>query len=241
MTNSLEDRPELPFGLTDRDQIPNYFAWLAGLVRPHIRGRILDHGAGTGALSQALLQTGMAPLVALEPDPMLAGLLGRKFGTRADVEVFHGTIEDYAERAGTESLGAIVSSNVLEHIVDDDGCLRAMWRCIEPGGAVVVYVPARQELFGSLDEAVGHLRRYSRSGLAAKLARAGFDVEHLSYRNLVGVLPWLLAGRVLRKTALTSQNVKFFDRIVFPIGRHLEDLLRRPYGLSVLAVARKRR
>lgn len=234
------DAAELPFGLTHRDRIENYFAWLAGLFAPHFRGTVLDHGAGTGALSDALLAAGVGPLIALEPDPTLCGVLEAKYRDQPRLRVFPGTLDEYLKAAGAESLDAIVSSNVLEHVADDEGCLRTMWRCLRPGGALGLYLPARPELFGSLDEAVGHLRRYSRSELSRKLVTAGFDVEHVSYRNLFGVLPWLVAGRVLRRTAVGSQSLSLYDRVIFPIGRRVEDALRHPYGLNVLALARRR-
>jgi SAM-dependent methyltransferase len=230
-------RGELPFCLDTRDEITNYFAWQASLFARHLGGRVVDHGAGTGSLTAAVLARGVDSLVALEPDPELVALLERRFSKNPEVQVVSGTVADYLASAGPTSVDCIVSSNVLEHIDDDRACLSAMWQLLRPGGALGLYLPARPELFGSLDTAVGHCRRYTRTDLGEKLGRAGFRVEHLSYRNLVGVLPWLVTGRIWRRQRIGRGSLRLFDKLVFPLARRLEDLAPPPYGLNLVAIA----
>jgi SAM-dependent methyltransferase len=230
---------ELPFGMTNRLEARNYFAWQAEMFRAWARGVVIDHGAGTGGLSAAMLDLGVARLIAIEPDPQLAALLRETFGARSDVQVMETTLEDYASCSDATQVDLIVSSNVLEHIEDDEGCLRTMFRIVRPGGAIGLYVPARQELFGSLDARVGHLRRYDRAGLAAKVTRAGFVVQRASYRNLVGVLPWLIAGRVLRRRTIGGGSIKLYDRIVLPVFRRIENHFDFRYGLNLVVIGKK--
>jgi SAM-dependent methyltransferase len=229
-------RAELPMGMHNRDEIRNYFAWQAALFEPVARGTIIDHGAGTGGLSTALLGAGHHDVVSVEPDPQLGDVLNEKFG--AD-RVFLGTLDDYLAKHGPASVDTIVSSNVLEHIADDVGCLQVMHELLRPGGCVGLYLPARPELFGSLDRMVGHHRRYTKPELGGKLERAGFHVERVSYRNLVAVLPWLIAGRVLKVDKLGDGSLKLFDRVVFPAARWLEDRVPPFYGLNLVAIASK--
>jgi predicted RNA methylase len=110
-------RAELPMGMHNRDEIRNYFAWQAALFEPIARGTIIDHGAGTGGLSTALLGAGHRDVVSVEPDPQLVDVLNDKFGPE---RVFSGTLDDYLAKHGNASVDTIVSSNVLEHIADDD-------------------------------------------------------------------------------------------------------------------------
>jgi SAM-dependent methyltransferase len=228
----------LPHGLSGRDDQRAYFDWIAGLFGDALSGEVLDHGAGTGILTERLL--GRATHVfALEPDELLAARLARRFAANPSVTILAGTIETYLESCGSGKLDAIVSSNVLEHLVDDVGCLRRLHEALRPGGALAVYVPARGELFGSLDEAVGHQRRYSRSLLHSRLEEAGFFVEWARYGNLVGVVPWLVTGQLLRRTAIEPTSLRLFDRWIFPTAARLEALLRIPYGLNVAALARR--
>ncbi|MEO8702107.1 MAG: methyltransferase [Kofleriaceae bacterium] len=230
-------RRELPFGMATRDEVTNYFDWQVSLFRDIARGTIIDHGAGTGGLSHALLAAKSGKVVALEPDSQLLEVLRERFDSNPAASVFAGTLDDYLAAHGPASVDAIVSSNVLEHIEDDVAGLRAMHDLLRPGGSVGLYVPARPELFGSLDRAVGHFRRYTRPELESKLARAGFRVESVRYRNLVGVLPWLLTGRILKRDRIGSGSLRLFDKVVFPVCRRLEDLLPPRYGLNLVAIA----
>ena len=232
-------RRELPYGMTNRDDIVNYFTWVVKLFQGYVRGTIIDHGAGTGSLSAALLGAHAGSVIAVEPDPQLVEVLHERFDANPDATVFAGTLDDYIARHGTSCVDSIVSSNVIEHIEDDVACLQAMWELLRPGGAVGIYVPARPELFGSLDAAVGHHRRYTREELEAKLVASGFRVISVKYRNLVSVLPWLLVGRVLKREKIGNGSLKLFDRVIFPVCRRLEDLIPPSYGLNLVAIGVK--
>lgn len=228
----------LPYGLAGRDEQRAYFDWIIGLFGPALAGQVLDHGAGTGVLSERL--RGQADRVfALEPEPALYEGLCQRFADSPKVTPLRGTIETYLEQYGAGSLDAVVSSNVLEHLADDVGCLRLLHEALRPGGALAVFVPARAELFGSLDESVGHLRRYTRTLLQSRLEAAGFVVQWVRYGNLAGVLPWLISGRVLKQRALGSGSLRFYDRWIFPVSARIERLLGIPYGLNVAALARR--
>ena len=229
---------ELPHGMSGRDEARGYFEWIVGLFGDALRGDVLDHGAGTGMLAERLAAR-KNHVIALEPEAVLFDGLKERFATTPNVTLVHGTIDDYLARYGERSLDAVVSSNVLEHLEDDVGCMRQIQRALRPGGALAVYVPARAELFGSLDECVGHVRRYSRPLLQARLEEAGFFVQWVRYGNLAGVVPWLVSGRVLKRRSIPGHSLKLFDRFVLPVASRVESLLRIPYGLNVAALARR--
>jgi hypothetical protein len=108
---------------------------------------------------------------------------------------------------------------------------------LEPGGRLVLLVPALRSLFGSLDRALDHFRRYDRGELLAKLDRAGFSVERQFFFNLLGVPGWYLNSRVLKRTSFPPVQLTLYDRLV-PLFR-LESRFRLPIGMSLIAVARK--
>lgn len=228
----------LPHGLSGRDEARAYFDWIAGMFGAALAGDVLDHGAGTGVLSERLLARAER-VFALEPEALLCEGLRQRFARQPKVTVVQGGIESYLARYGERSLDAVVSSNVLEHLADDVACMRLIHQALRPGGAFAVYVPARAELFGSLDESVGHLRRYSRALLRARLEQAGFFVQWVRYGNLAGVLPWLVAGRVLKRPSIAGGDLRLFDRFVLPIAARVESALGVPYGLNVAALARR--
>ncbi|MEZ4361884.1 MAG: methyltransferase domain-containing protein [Kofleriaceae bacterium] len=222
-----------------RDNVRNYFAWQAQLFQEFARGVIIDHGSGTGGLADALLTAQAGRVTAVEPDEQLVGVLQRRFANDPNAEVFPGTLDGYLAAHGGASVDAIVSSNVLEHIDDDVACLRIMHELLRPGGGVGLYLPARPELYGSLDEEVGHFRRYTRSDLVAKLERVGFRVQRVGYCNLVSVVPWIVTGRVLRRRKIGAGSLQLFDRVVFPVTRRLEAWFPPPYGLNLVAIGVK--
>jgi SAM-dependent methyltransferase len=247
-TTESAKNDELDHGLVYADEGKNYYDWLADTFAgpllqasraPAARRRVIEHGSGTGALSQVLLDRGVAPLALTEPDPKLVPLLRAKFAARSDVEIAQGTLEDYLEKMGPGCADAVVSSNVLEHVVDDEACLRTMWKLIRQGGTLALYVPARPELYSEFDRAVGHQRRYRRGELADKIERAGFERKTLRYRNIVAAVGWLVLGRFLKNRAVGKGSVWLHDRVVFPVTRFVEDRVPLPYGLNLLGLAQK--
>ena len=208
-----------------------YNAWLFERVRPHLGRRVLDAGAGVGTF------TGLAAdgreVVAVEPDPELLPLLRARFEGRSDVEVVEGTIEDVSG-----SFDAIVCLNVLEHIADDLGTLRRFHDLLEPGGRLLLLVPAHPFLYGSIDRTVEHERRYTKSDLRGKLEEAGFDIAELRLVNPLGAAGWLVSSRVLKREQVPEGPLKLYDKLV-PALRVL-DKVDLGVGLSVWAVARRR-
>jgi SAM-dependent methyltransferase len=230
---------DLGFGLEFLEDGLNYYAWLAGALKPALTGRVIEHGAGTGALSLALLQAGAKELIVTEPTPNLVEILRRKLANRSEVEIFAGTLEEYLAKSGPGTADGIVSSNVLEHIEDDASCLRAMWTLLKPGGTLGLYVPARPEIYGEFDRAAGHCRRYRRRELKGKLGAAGFDLEHIEYRNALAGVAWFINGRLLKKADVNRGGLKIFDDYIFPVCRVIEDVVPLPWGQNLLAIARR--
>ena len=61
-------------------------------------------------------------------------------------------------------------SNVLEHIEDDAAAVRRFRSVLPEGGRLVILVPALPALYGSIDEAIGHFRRYT-PGVSGRSSR----------------------------------------------------------------------
>jgi hypothetical protein len=103
----------------------------------------------------------------------------------------------------------------------------------------LLFIPALPSLYGTLDKAFDHFRRYTKSSLAGKLKEAGFRVEYLRYMNFPGILSWFLAGRVFKKKTIRPLEVRVYDRWVIPCARLLERYWEPPAGQSIIAVGRK--
>ena len=76
-----------------------------------------------------------------------------------------------------ESLDLVVAYDVLEHIADDATAAKQIFELLRPGGTFLVAVPCDMRLWSAHDEAVGHVRRYSRDELLRLLTGAGFVLD----------------------------------------------------------------
>lgn len=217
-----------------------YYRWILRQWAPHIRGEVLELGAGIGNFSAHLIRETAGAVTLLEPSDALIGQLRARFETAKNVEVEHGVLHDIEKRLPSK-FDVVVSVNVLEHIDDDVETLRAIHRLLRPTGVVLLFVPALPALYGSLDRAFGHVRRYTKTSMAQALDAAGFSPACLRYVNALGVLPWLVAGRILRRTTIAPGSAAFADRTLIPLTALLEKWIRPPLGQSLTVVARKHR
>src|SRR5262249_34328962 len=108
---------------------------------------------------------------------------------------------------------------------------------VEPGGRVVLIVPMLRALYGSIDRAIHHFRRYERTEVEEKLAKAGFAVEHAAAMNALGIAGWWLNSVVLRRRAGPGVQARLDDLLV-PVLR-LEDRRGLRVGMSLLVVGRR--
>jgi SAM-dependent methyltransferase len=215
----------------------NYYAWIRRMLGPRLRGRVVEVGAGRGTFSERLLALDTVnELILIEPDATMHADLERRFGSDARVTTHKGYFGNH-ELGGP--VDAIVLVNVLEHIEDDAALVAAAWRELAPGGALLLFVPAGPWLFGSLDRAFEHFRRYERSGLTQLLTAGGMEVENIHYVNAPGMLAWFVAGRVVRVKTVSPGQMKLYDRLVIPLVSRLESILRPPCGQSLVAISVK--
>jgi SAM-dependent methyltransferase len=213
-----------------------YNRWMFEQLAPAITGRVLEIGSGTGTMSAFLQGAPRLALTDVEPDSLRD--LAARFGSQPGVTVDAWDLNEEApERLRGEAFDTVVCLNVLEHIEDDEAALRRMHERLAPGGRLVLLVPAHPLLFNGFDRGVRHFRRYEKRGLAAQLGQAGFRLERAWYFNMLGALGWFVNGNVLGKTLLPAGQLRLIDALV-PVLK-AEQWLPRPFGLSVIAIARR--
>jgi SAM-dependent methyltransferase len=215
----------------------NYYRWILRQLSPYLGPHTAEVGAGLGTFALRLLEApATRRLTLFEPDPGLSAALTERFAERDEVEVRRTVFDP----AGVDMpLDTIVLVNVLEHIGDDAGFARDAWDSLRPGGVLAIFVPALPFLYGSLDRAFDHRRRYTRASMKDLLADAGFEVRHLRYMNLPGVVSWFVAGRVVGMKTIRPSSMRWYDRLVVPWVSRLESVVAPPVGQNLLAIGVK--
>ena len=213
-----------------------YNTWMFGRLRPFLGERILEIGSGIGNLTRHLL--GREHVVATDLNTRYLRILANTFERHARIEVMPLDLTDFDPAAlAAHRLDTILCLNVLEHVEDDRTALRRLAQSLAPGGRLVLLVPAHRRLYGAIDAAIHHHRRYERAELRARLAEAGFAVEHIEFFNRLGVLGWYLNGVVLRRTRVPGFQLRL-QNLAVPFLR-AEAHLSLPFGLSLIAVGRR--
>lgn len=218
----------------------NYHKWLIDEIRSYINSPIVEVGAGSGNFSEELYnvfkELPLFKLFAFEPSANMYSLLKNRFQNVDNIKTFN----DYfnSEIDLSEDINTILYINVLEHIEMDKEELISSYKKLNTGGRVIVFVPALQFLFSSLDEQLGHYRRYHKKRLVALLEIAGFQVEKVKYFDLVGILPWYIAFTLMGKI-IQPGNVKLYDKVVVPIMSRIEKKFPPPVGKNLLIIGKK--
>jgi SAM-dependent methyltransferase len=207
-----------------------YNDWVFERARPHLGHRVLDAGAGIGTFTELAAEG--REVVAVEPDAEQLAILRERVAGSTNVQVIEGTVEDISG-----AFDSILCLNVLEHIPDDRGTLRRFHELLAPGGSLLLLVPAHPALYGGIDHAVDHQRRYTKAGLSECLREAGFTVAELRLVNPLGALGWFVSSRVLKREQIPAGPLRIYDKLV-PALRKL-DRVDVGVGLSVWAVARR--
>jgi len=130
---------------------------------------VLEIGAGRGALAARLATR--YRYVGIEPDQLSCEAAKETLGRLGSGEMVCGDVS--ALPAGTV-FDAVCAFEVLEHIEDDVGALRAWRERLRPDGRLLMSVPLYQRRYAAADRFVGHFRRYDPDPLGDLLREAGF-------------------------------------------------------------------
>ena len=216
---------------------PRFNVWMADTIRPHVGQRVLEIGAGIGNLTRALV-AGRKRYAATDVNPEHLARLASRFRHRPNLEIRSCDLtraEDFAPFAG--GMDTVICLNVLEHIEDDRSGLANIYSALDHGGRAILLVPEGQSVFGTIDVALGHVRRYSEAELKGKMEAAGFHVEQIIPFNRVSRPAWFVSGRILKRTSLDWNQMRLYDRFVW-LWRRIDRFLPwRP--TSIIAIARK--
>ena len=210
--------------------------WMADTVRPWLGTRVLELGAGIGNMTQHLSR-GRKAYVASDIDAEHMARLRVRFRGRPNLEIRKCDLCDAADFQPLLGVfDSVVCLNVVEHVEDDLGALRNIFSVLKPGGRAIILVPQDQKAYGTLDEVLGHYRRYSEPQLRARIQKAGFEVETVLHFNRVTRPGWRFNGQVLKRKSFSRFQLRIFDWLV-PLWRRIDRFFPWP-AVSVIAVGR---
>jgi predicted SAM-dependent methyltransferase len=209
----------------------NYNDFLISLIRNEARlgDSIVDFGAGIGTFAKKV-SIGGYKVHCIEPDAkQLAKIIESGLNASSDISYFKDCSIDF-----------LYTLNVLEHIENDISALKICYNKIKPGGILLIYVPAFQILYSSMDKNVGHYRRYTRNELAEKVRAAGFDVIKNEYVDCAGFAASLLFKALGNNSGTINREALIaYDRYVFPLSRIGDIFFKYVFGKNVFMLARR--
>lgn len=202
--------------------------------------RVLEVGCGSGGNLELLSHYG--ELHAMEIDDA-----AREFANKRNVcEVRKGSLPDNIPF--DTQFDMICLFDVLEHIENDVGTLKALNRLLAPDGVIIVTVPAYDFLWCDHDTLHFHQRRYTRRQLSALARVAGLRVAYSSYFNCL-LFPLIAGVRFFerltnKKGSDMKMPARWINKLlksIFSSERYLLPGLRYPFGVSLLEVLKKPR
>jgi SAM-dependent methyltransferase len=194
-------------------------------------GMAVDIGAAGGGNTRVLVQHGWQALP-IEYSTTASGV-ARSRG----LSVIRADARDLPVKS--DSCGIVTAFDILEHIQEDYLAAAEIARVLRPGGTALIAVPCDMSLWSAHDEAVGHVRRYTRPELSALVEKGGLTIERLWSWNVL--LRPLVAMR--RKSSSGSD----LDEVAPVVNRVLTSVivaerylpLKSAPGVSLMLRARK--
>ena len=217
------------------NRAPRFTKWMADVIRPYVGQRVLEIGAGTGNLTAQLIPRLL--YWATDINPLYLMYLENVGRNRPYMRVGFTDAEKAESYPRDQTFDTVICLNVVEHLVDDRGALLNIRSVLDAGGRAIILVPCGPGLYGTLDEVLGHQRRYTRESLEKLVTSAGFELDKMLEFNRVGVIAWWLNGRVLRRRTFGLSQIKVLN-VMTPIFRAVDKILPWP-SLSLIAVIKK--
>jgi len=167
----------------------------AGAPPPGPGDRVVDVGCGTGAV----LERFGAGAVAVGIDDHVDAL--RFARQRSHAQLARSDARALPFRSAC--VDRLFLLDVAEHVPEDAAVFAEIRRVLKPQGLAVVHVPAHPGLWSPHDEAMHHVRRYTRAALETRIREAGLAPVVLTY-TFGALLPPAVAVRAWKRRRARS-------------------------------------
>jgi 2-polyprenyl-3-methyl-5-hydroxy-6-metoxy-1,4-benzoquinol methylase len=222
------------FWLEQLGSTPAINDWYFSKFRNYLGAKILEIGCGVGTFSRLMGETG-AEVLGLDISSDFVNVARQ---ATSDIDQVKIELADVTTGNWNMEFDTVVALDVIEHIEDDTAMLESLFQALQPGGTAIIKVPAMQAIYGTLDEVVGHHRRYSANSITHVMSGAGFEGIQVKYFNVFGILGWWLNGSLLRRQTPPAGQVEMFERLL-PVIRAVDYISPNYLGLSLVAIAQR--
>jgi len=219
-------------------QARNWKTYWSDKIRPHLGKSVLEVGAGLGANTPFLLGPEQESWLCLEPDAALTAQIPATLAHEARREIVKTRTGTLRDLSANETFDTILYIDVLEHIEDDLGEMRAALAHLSPKGKIVVLSPAHPGLYTEFDRALGHYRRYTRRSLRA-CTPPGATLIEIYALDSFGLMASVANKLFLHQSIPSSKQIAFWDRCLVSISRWTDPLIGFSLGKSLIAVWQK--
>ena len=224
-----------PEAATERFDNANFhIKYCLSIIKKYIAGDVLEVGAGCGSFTRNYYNKKIKNVVLTETDEKNIYTLKNKFRNFKNFEVLNLSVDMIDKK-----FNSILYFHVLEHIKDDLEEIEKAKSKLNSGGHLVFIVPASKRIYGNLDKAVGHFRRYEKEFFKKDL----LDLELLNLKHLdsIGYVLYYLNKIFFSKETFPS-NFKIFlwDKFFTPLTVIVDFIINYSFGKCIIAVYKKK-
>jgi len=195
------------------------YKWLSNNIPS--KAVILDFGSGQGEFFNRFNAENFN-IYAVEPDSSMHSFFPKEYVFSSIEEV-------------NNKFNLIYSINVLEHIEDDALAINKFKKyLVDNRGVVKIFVPARQELYSSMDKKVGHYRRYSKKQIKQLFIDNGFEVKLCRYFDFLGYFAAAIYKILGKDGDIDSKSLIFYDKYIFPVSLIFDKFFSRFIGKNII-------
>lgn len=216
----------------------NWKQYYAGLIKPYLKGRVMEVGAGLGGTTSILCDGSQTDWLCIEPDNNLCSKIVKLLEEKklpSYCKAQNTTIDDVPI---DDKFDAIIYIDVVEHIEDSKAELQKAADRLKPGGHIAIIVPAFQFFYSPFDKAVGHFCRYDKKSLTA-IIPPKMKRTRLQYLDSVGAMASLANKFFLKQSYPTVEQVLMWDRNLVPISKFVDPFIGFSWGKSLLGIWQK--
>jgi SAM-dependent methyltransferase len=164
--------------------LPNYYKWICKTFSKKINGIVLDIGCGEGHITPFYAEKAKKVIAVDYNEVLLDRLAKKEFNTV--VSTVKSDLRGDWDEIPDASSDCALALDVMEHFEDDKEFARKLRKKMKKGGWAAIKVPAQSRLFGEMDKASGHYRRYDPDGFEKMMKEAGWDVVQIRSINPIG-------------------------------------------------------